>query len=569
MNDNELEEILNEIKNNKAPKKELDSEEFEGILNSLNSQPLEERIESEQQALAEEKTKEKKEEPVAEPVSIDEPKKEEIFIEPEQDEFHIVSKTSQQEYNEDDFKPANEIADLIEEEQEHNDYIEVSDDSAEAESKNDEPEYIEEYEEEYPEESENAEAQPSQQYDDNNVYFSEIAEQVDDKKSKKKGKTVAIVIVVLALVAAIAVGVYFYFFNGTKEKEPTTVTKAQATEIVTEKAPLGPQNPLTGEVGYDESALTQRPVAVVVENEYSTSSVRPQWGLADADIVLEGESEFSTRMLLFWADYNKVPEQVGPARSARPPFIRFSQLFNAVFIHAGLSRSKDNYVGADEVFKNENVDHINLLSFSESSPYFHRDKSRTSTIEHTGCLMGAHTAEMLQKSKINLKLNESKFTKLQFNDEAKALSSNTANEVSFKWSKGYCPKLGKYSYDAEKHKYATTDFDSKYGTSGVEWENLIFLLDETEYIVKHNYKHAGNSETYCNYKLSGGKGIVCSEGTCVEITWGVKDGKLWMKDAQGNEVKLNPGKSYIGYGSSNHGGYYEVSGATTSDSTTE
>ena len=556
MNDNELEEILNEIKNNKSHKKELDSEGFEDILNSLHSDNVQEP----------EKVVEK---PVKKAEKNSEKPKEvktETSSKQTKEEFHIVSENPQQEYDEDDFKPANEIADLIEEEPNHSEYIEVSDDAVEDVPKADEPEYEEEYEEEYPEE--NAEAESSQQDDKDNIYFSEMAEQVDDKKPKKKGKTIAIVLVVLALVVAIAVGVYFYFFNGNKQDEATTATKAQATEAVSETSPLGPQNPLTGEAGYDESALTQRPVAVVVENEYSTSSVRPQWGLADADIVLEGESEFSTRMLLFWADYNKVPEQVGPARSARPPFIHFSQLFNAVFIHAGLSHSKDNYVGADEVFKNENVDHINLLSFSESSSYFHRDKSRTSTIEHTGCLMGAHTAEMLQKSKINLKLNESKFTKLQFNDEAKALSSNTANEVSFKWSKGYCPKLGKYTYDAEKHKYTTTDFDSKYGTSGVEWENLIFLLDETEYIVKHNYKHAGNSETYCNYNLSGGKGIVCSEGTCVEITWGVKDGKLWMKDAQGNEVKLNPGKSYIGYGSSNHGGYYEVSGATTADSST-
>lgn len=556
MNDNELEEILNEIKNNKSHKKELDSEGFEDILNSLHSNDVQEPEKVVEKPMKKaEKNSEKPKEVKAETSSKQ-----------TKEEFHIVSENPQQEYDEDDFKPANEIADLIEEEPNHSEYIEVSDDAVEDVPKADEPEYEEEYEEEYPEE--NAEAESSQQDDKDNIYFSEMAEQVDDKKPKKKGKTIAIVLVVLALVVAIAVGVYFYFFNGNKQDEATTATKAQATEAVSETSPLGPQNPLTGEAGYDESALTQRPVAVVVENEYSTSSVRPQWGLADADIVLEGESEFSTRMLLFWADYNKVPEQVGPARSARPPFIHFSQLFDAVFIHAGLSHSKDNYVGADEVFKNENVDHINLLSFSESSSYFHRDKSRTSTIEHTGCLMGAHTAEMLQKSKINLKLNESKFTKLQFNDEAKALSSNTANEVSFKWSKGYCPKLGKYTYDAEKHKYTTTDFDSKYGTSGVEWENLIFLLDETEYIVKHNYKHAGNSETYCNYNLSGGKGIVCSEGTCVEITWGVKDGKLWMKDAQGNEVKLNPGKSYIGYGSSNHGGYYEVSGATTADSST-
>ena len=48
--------------------------------------------------------------------------------------------------------------------------------------------------------------------------------------------------------------------------------------------------------------------------------------------------------------------------------------------------------------------------------------------------------------------------------------------------------------------------------------------------------------------------MVLSQGTAVEITWGVSNGKLWMKDSNGNDVSLNPGKTYIGYGSSNYGG---------------
>ena len=555
MNDNELEQILNEIKNNKnKPKKELDSDEFEDILSSLHSHNEEDELVEEAEEDTLEQTDPEKVEDFKEKFESDV----ESTIQPESDsdDFQFVSNDTAVD-DEDDFKPANDIDKIIEEEPVASNYIEEADD---------EPQ--EEYAEAIDAEDADDNTSEASSDDDGSVYFSEMAENVTDKKPKKKGKTVAIILVIVVLIAAIGVGAYFYFFAGNKQDDTTTQTKPQVTEAVTQKSKLGPLNPLTGETGYDESALTQRPVAVVVENEYSTSSVRPQWGLADADIVLEGESEFSTRMLLFWADYNKVPEQVGPARSARPPFIHFSQLFNAVFIHAGLSHSKDNYVGADEVFESENIDHINLLSFSESSSYFRRDKSRTSTIEHTGCLMGANTADMLKNSKIDLTLNENKFTKLQFNEEAKTLSTDTANEVSFRWSKGYCPKVGKYTYDSEKHKYTTTDFDSKYGTSGVEWENLIFLLDETEYIVKHNYKHAGNSETYCNYKLSGGKGIVCSEGTCVEITWEVKNGKLWMKDAQGNDITLNPGKSYIGYGSSNHGGYYEVSGTTTTGTST-
>ena len=541
MNDNELEEILNEIKNNKESKNSLDSNEFEEILNSLNSKGTEEETVADEPDVADEPKTDVP--PQAEPSQ-------------EADFFNLEGKI---EADDNEFLPVHDIADDIDDEPSL--YI-VEDEAPDTAEEQEEPEAIAE---EIDEPADTPAETPDEVQDEaeDAIHFADLSnvDSADNKGSKKKTAFIVALVVILALAAA--VGVYFYMSNNKPTPQTPTETKPVVTEAVEPVKEVGPVNPLTGESGYDESALTQRPVAVVVENEYSTSSVRPQWGLADADIVLEGESEYSTRLLLFWADYNKLPKQIGPTRSARPPFIRFSQLFDSVFIHAGLSRSKDNYVGADTVFERDNVDHINLLSFSESSNYFSRDKSRTSTIEHTGCLMGEYTAEMLKKSGFNLKLNENKFTRFSFNEEATPLSANAANEVSFKWSKSYCPKLAKFSYDSEKHKYTTTDFDSKFGTSGAEWTNLILILDETEYIVKHNYKHAGNSETYCDYKLSGGKGVVCSEGTCVEITWGVKNGKLWMKDAQGNEVKLNPGKTYIGYGSSNHGGYYEIAGTQT------
>lgn len=388
------------------------------------------------------------------------------------------------------------------------------------------------------------------------------------KKNKgKKGVLIAVLIIVLAAVAA--TGVYFGMFYNKDAQEKPTVTKSAAVE---EKQ--SDLNPLTGEPGYNIDAQGKRPVAVVVENEYSTESVRPQWGLSDADIVLEGESEYSTRLLLFWADYTDMPEQIGPTRSARPPFIRFSQLFDSVFIHAGLSHSKGNYEGADTVFKNENVDHINGLQYesdSSEAEFFGRDYNRTSTIEHTAFLNGTNVPELLEKTNISTDLDTNKFTSLNFNSEAKALSSNQAESCTFKWSDGSadgrCPKTGTYTYDESLQKYVTTDFDSDYGTSDVQFENLIFLLDETEYVVKDNYKGSGNSETYCNYALSGGEGKVFSQGTYVDITWGVENGKLWMKTADGKEFNLNPGKSYIGYGSSNHGGSITVNSQNENDTT--
>ena len=385
-------------------------------------------------------------------------------------------------------------------------------------------------------------------------------EEAGGKSGKKKGIIIAIAII---LIIAIGAGVYFGFFYKKDNGDATTSSKAPQTtqQATTVDAAVGPQNPLTGETGFNKAALGKRPVAVVVENEYSTASVKPQWGLNKADIVLEGESEYSTRLLLFWADYTNMPEQIGPTRSARPPFIRFSQLFDSVFIHAGLSKSKGNYIGANTVFVTDNVDHINLLKYSEDGVYFGRDKSRTSTIEHTGYLNGTNTAQLLEKAGINTSVNSAKFTELEFNKTPQKLSDTAATSVSYKWSSA-CPKKGDFYYDETTSKYTTTDFDSQFGTADLSFENLIFLFDTTEYVVKANYKGSGNSETYCNYKLSGGKGTILSEGTSIEITWGVSNGKLWMKDASGKAVKLNPGKSYIGYGSSNHGGSITLNSAT-------
>lgn len=386
-------------------------------------------------------------------------------------------------------------------------------------------------------------------------------EEYEEESTPKKSKTKKIIAIVIAVVLVIAIVVFgllkFFGFSGKKPEEPSTTKPAQTQQAVVEED-KGAMNPLTGEYGFNENAVGKRPIAVVAENEYSTESVRPQWGLKEADIVLEGESEFSTRLLLFYADYTNIPEQVGPTRSARPPFIRFSQLFDSVFIHAGLSHSKGNYVGADTVFETENVDHYNLLSGTENGELFGRDKSRTSTIEHTGYLNGKGMQSLVEKKKWNMDINTSKFTALTFNEEAKELSETPALNLEFRWSgadgSGRCPKTGHFSYDADKKAYSTTDFDSRYGTADLEFANLIFLLDKTEYVVKDNYKNSGSSETYCDYKLSGGNGVVASMGTQIEITWGVENGKLWMKDSNGTDITLNAGKTYIGYGSSNHGG---------------
>ena len=79
-------------------------------------------------------------------------------------------------------------------------------------------------------------------------------------------------------------------------------------------------NSLTGateEDGYDTASADRRIAAFVVEN---APDARPQWGLDDPnyapDVVIQGEVEGGiTRTLWLYADYNKLPEVIGPMRS--------------------------------------------------------------------------------------------------------------------------------------------------------------------------------------------------------------------------------------------------------------
>lgn len=382
-----------------------------------------------------------------------------------------------------------------------------------------------------------------------NIYTS----RVDDNKSKKNSKSVMIAIVILLVIAIAGVGTFFALSNNNGDDKPASNQTAGTAENIA-------VNPLTGESGFNPAAVGKQPVSVVVENEYSTEAVRPQWGLSDADIVMEGESEYSTRLLLFWADYTAVPDMVGPTRSARPPFIKFNMLFDGIFIHAGLSQSKDNYVGADSIFKTEDVDHINLLEMAEDGKYFGRNNERNTSMEHTGYLNGSNLSQLFNDYNIDTTLNDENFTALHFSDKTAAIGDISATSCSFTWS-SQCPKTAMFSYNTSSHKYITADFDSQYGSSDTEFENLIFLFDQTQYIVKEDYKN-GSSETYCDYKLSGGTGTILSEGTAVEILWGETNGKLWLHTADGKDVSLNAGKSYIGYGSSNNGGSLELNTAS-------
>lgn len=355
-------------------------------------------------------------------------------------------------------------------------------------------------------------------------------------------------------------------------------------------------NPFTGanaEQGYDEAASKTRTVAIVVEN---APDARPQWGMDDEeyspDMVIQGEVEGGiTRTLWFYADYNKMPKQLGPMRSARPPFIRFSEFFDSIFIHWGMSHSKGDYEGATTVFRKDKVDHINQMAFSNECGLFDRDSSRGVSAEHTGIIYGDKVAAAIEEKGCR---NEPKrFTKFKFNKTAEPMGEERADKVVVTYSEKTDWETTDWTYDKEDKQYHTDSFKNDF-----KRDNLLILYDKTEYITKEGYEGPGStgSVTYCDYSVKGGKGKLISQGTVRDIEWKKKDKRhLLLIDPEATkaaeekaaseatekkddseettvapkpivEVKINPGKTWIGWVSSNNGGKVEITADESEDS---
>ena len=310
----------------------------------------------------------------------------------------------------------------------------------------------------------------------------------------------------------------------------SVLTGCKAEEVEEEEVipPPPPSNPLTGELvedGFDESALSRRIAAFVVEN---TPDARPQWGLDDAnyspDIVLMGEVEGGiTRTLWMYADYNKLPEIIGPMRSARPPYIRFSEMFDSIFIHWGQSSSKDNYVGANTVFRKDKVDHINQMTLDDKEELYGRDQTRYVSSEHRGILYGEKVAATIKNEGFRIEPKE--YSKLHFFEQSQPASTETAAEVTVTYSEQTDWEDTIWTYNQEDEKYHTSLFDCDFSR-----DNLLVLYDDTEYITKENYHGSGASVTYCDYLFKGGRAQLFTKGSVKELLWQRKAGKLMLID---------------------------------------
>ena len=316
--------------------------------------------------------------------------------------------------------------------------------------------------------------------------------------------------------------------GGKEEETTTTVPTTQAPPTTTSPYLTGNINPLTGEGNYDKALLKNRPIFVSVENH---KDARPQWGITSADIVWEMEAEGGiTRMLLMYADASRLPDQVGPTRSARHYFVELVEGFDAIFVHFGGSPQ------AYSAIRNHSVDHIDGMSDSGA---FSRDTTRNVSSEHRAYTTRERIETAIENKELRTEIEKDYLKPFKFNAQTKKLPDGKCSEMIVDFS-SYATYT--YTYNPEDNLYYSSLNGNAFNDSDGNQQNftnlIICYVDKTS---------LGDSKGRISLDLSEGHGVYVSNGTYQNIKWEKGDYSDMMKfyDANGKELSLNAGRSYI------------------------
>lgn len=334
--------------------------------------------------------------------------------------------------------------------------------------------------------------------------------------------------------------------EATATAAPTAEAESSAAESTAEPTEAPSTEPanvnlLTGLPTLTDGAIGKRPVAVMVNN---VDAALPQYGISAADLIFELPVEYDlTRLMAVYGDYTQIPE-VCSIRSCRYYYPILAVGFDAIYVNWGM-----NEFVARPTVNSMDIDQYDGDEYGLGD-CFGRDKARYESgyaWEHTGVFHGPNFPSVLEKDKVRTDLKEDK-TGTAFNfvemDKNAAPNGEDAQKVRVDFGANYSV----FTYDEENHEYLKSFKDSPH-MDGISKEQLKF---ENVIVLETEIKPYPGDEVIKYVDWEGGenaKGYYISEGKMVPITWskaGMYD-PLKFFDANGNELQLNRGKSYIAF----------------------
>ena len=330
-------------------------------------------------------------------------------------------------------------------------------------------------------------------------------------------------LIVLCISLALSVGC------GKKEKslsvdvgsEPSSVP--EITEEVEEEEII--INPLTGLSDVTKEEAANRPVAIMVNNISVAQPV--QTGLNKADVIYETEVEGGiTRLMAVYQDIGNV-EKIGTVRSSRYVYIDLAMGHNAIYTYHGTdpNYAKPHLKDTDAFYLDTNNGGTRI--------------SNGLATEHTLYAYGAKLWNSIKSSNRTL-VNKNTAPWLNFAPNDQPVSyEKKANSISVSFSSYYNTQ---FEYDSATGRYIRhfrNEMRKDYYTGeSVTVKNVFVLNAEMGHYPKQKYR---------KINLESGSGYYCVNGTYTPITWtkGASSNYFVFKNADGTELSVNPGNSWI------------------------
>lgn len=307
----------------------------------------------------------------------------------------------------------------------------------------------------------------------------------------------------------------------------------------------------------------QRVAAVMVNN---IAASRPYRGLSEADVVVEMVTEGGiTRFMGLFSGYENVPE-TGSVRSLRDQFFRIMYPAEPFIVHAGESASARDYL--------ERYEYEPFNIGNESPLYLWRDQARNNagfSWEYTAYTDGEGIKSYVDENGMNgSKTYEGTFFDfLPYDGEAYLPGSAEMGSFLVTHSGTYKTQ---FDFDAATGLYNMSQYNENTGAieAAIDEGNGAQLAFTNALVLFTGISYPGGS-TVPYIDLAGGTGYYFTGGQFETITWqkGEAEDALQFFNEAGDQLFINPGKSYLSVVSNEFQGEFEgalpAAGADTSD----
>jgi len=284
----------------------------------------------------------------------------------------------------------------------------------------------------------------------------------------------------------------------------------------------------------DAADAANRPVAVSIDNMHLA---RPQSGIGQADILYEvlAEGDITRIIAIFRTDFDA--DKIGPVRSARHYFIDFATDYDAIFVHHG---------GSPQAYDALQAQKINDIDAMTNGTPFWRDPVRVKQAgmyEHSSYTNAANLKTAIAKAGFRDTLYEDETIGFNFfPDVTQIPDAKPAAKISVPFSNDYQES---FTYDPATGLYANDNDAGKHidDNTGDQLTFTNILIQQTTITAI-----AGDTAGRRDVQMIGsGKGYLATAGGYVPVTWARSSRAVSTKwyFADGSEMKMNAGKTYV------------------------